>query len=344
MTLTPTELLVSSRLRQAINAEIDRIGPGFVVPSFALPNLQSIGERFHPHSYLNTSDDTAAVQGIMAYLVGWYRREPAEAERLILAFAQSTGHGIILGAARWANQAYPLIQYGHRYAAALMTTSIPECDINPPWRCFIIDVPNGLLRARGREGVRYLMIQQIIEPDDRKTWTLTGFSGSNEGIFFLCGHTTEEMRARIFEADEDPMLGGTTEQGYDDRIPLLLARLAMNTCLSFSEAREVGKPSGWHRPSHRTARYPTVRRFELTKPVKINAAPVIREYLEGEGHVGASITRQFLVRGHWRNQPCGVNSADRRMMWIEPYWKGPEDSIISVRPHVITGAQDEAVS
>lgn len=31
---------------------------------------------------------------------------------------------------------------------------------------------------------------------------------------------------------------------------------------------------------------------------------------------------RFLVRGHWRR--AARSWADRRVRWIEPYWKGPE--------------------
>jgi hypothetical protein len=31
-----------------------------------------------------------------------------------------------------------------------------------------------------------------------------------------------------------------------------------------------------------------------------------------------------FVRGHWRNQPCGVGRNARRMIWIRPYRKGPD--------------------
>lgn len=33
---------------------------------------------------------------------------------------------------------------------------------------------------------------------------------------------------------------------------------------------------------------------------------------------------RWVVDGHWRNQPCGVARADRRLTWISPYIKGPD--------------------
>jgi hypothetical protein len=33
---------------------------------------------------------------------------------------------------------------------------------------------------------------------------------------------------------------------------------------------------------------------------------------------------RFIVAGHWRKQACGPGLTERRLMWIQPYWKGPE--------------------
>jgi len=35
-------------------------------------------------------------------------------------------------------------------------------------------------------------------------------------------------------------------------------------------------------------------------------------------------TCRWLVRGHWRQQPCGSGRADHRPTWIAPHLKGPE--------------------
>jgi hypothetical protein len=36
-------------------------------------------------------------------------------------------------------------------------------------------------------------------------------------------------------------------------------------------------------------------------------------------------SRRWIVRGHWRNQPCGPSRSLRRRIWIDPFIKGPED-------------------
>lgn len=45
---------------------------------------------------------------------------------------------------------------------------------------------------------------------------------------------------------------------------------------------------------------------------------------------------QILVRGHWRNQPYGTNSVQRRITWIRPYLKGPDMATLVNKPYLVT--------
>lgn len=47
------------------------------------------------------------------------------------------------------------------------------------------------------------------------------------------------------------------------------------------------------------------------------------ERREGESEVEWSC--RWAVSGHWRNQPCGPQNTDRRLQYIMPYVKGPDD-------------------
>lgn len=38
---------------------------------------------------------------------------------------------------------------------------------------------------------------------------------------------------------------------------------------------------------------------------------------------------QFVVRGHYRNQPCGPGRTQTKRIWIEPFWKGPDGPRLS---------------
>lgn len=41
---------------------------------------------------------------------------------------------------------------------------------------------------------------------------------------------------------------------------------------------------------------------------------------------GRDYAHQWIVNGHWRNQPWGTARSQRRRQWIAPYIKGPEDA------------------
>lgn len=56
-------------------------------------------------------------------------------------------------------------------------------------------------------------------------------------------------------------------------------------------------------------------------------------------------SRRWMVRGHWRQQPCGPRNENRKLRWIDPYVKGPEDKPLDVRPTVWrTGPRPQGVS
>jgi hypothetical protein len=71
--------------------------------------------------------------------------------------------------------------------------------------------------------------------------------------------------------------------------------------------------------------------YVLGSPVKVNAVPAMHAYLEGT--VSKAFKVRWVVRGHWRNQACGIGYAARARKWIEPYWKGREDAPVIVRDH-----------
>lgn len=50
---------------------------------------------------------------------------------------------------------------------------------------------------------------------------------------------------------------------------------------------------------------------------------------------GRHITVRTLVSGHWRNQACGVGSLDRKTIWIEPHWRGPEAAPLTEKRAVV---------
>ena len=65
--------------------------------------------------------------------------------------------------------------------------------------------------------------------------------------------------------------------------------------------------------------------FNVGRSVKLDGG--LRRAFTSSGGTGATwkLAQRFIVRGHWRWQPYGPESALRRHQWIEPFWRGPED-------------------
>lgn len=46
----------------------------------------------------------------------------------------------------------------------------------------------------------------------------------------------------------------------------------------------------------------------------------------GDGEAKWHVSVQFVVSGHWRNQVCGLRRSDRRLTYIQPFVKGPDNA------------------
>lgn len=80
-------------------------------------------------------------------------------------------------------------------------------------------------------------------------------------------------------------------------------------------------------------------RLDFTE-VGWDAQPIIVKKPAQSGGVGLTEGSEeryvrFIVRGHWRNQAHGPNRAERRLIWIKPYYKGPEMADLVNRPYVV---------
>lgn len=45
------------------------------------------------------------------------------------------------------------------------------------------------------------------------------------------------------------------------------------------------------------------------------------------------VMKRFVVRGHWRHQAHGQSAIQRKLIWIEPYYKGPELGELINKPY-----------
>lgn len=61
-------------------------------------------------------------------------------------------------------------------------------------------------------------------------------------------------------------------------------------------------------------------------------------------HTSWTLGHRVQVRGHWRQQAYGPGRADRKTIWIQPFWKGPEmGEIVAQRTYDVVTPEGKAV-
>lgn len=55
----------------------------------------------------------------------------------------------------------------------------------------------------------------------------------------------------------------------------------------------------------------------------------------GISGVGSALAVRQLVRGHWKRQPVGPGGQERKLILVEPYWRGPEMAEVIEKPYLV---------
>lgn len=236
----------------------------------------------------------------------------------------------------WAECGFPVVEPAHRLAASMMATSMPKDLVDEfarmPWRCFLIQVHPGLV---GDEGALMWALQSR---EDNRIRALT-FIGTHM-------HLGDESTISDWNAK---IAGDLTVNGkaidvlhpqYESadrsfRKTELLGRLFVSVCAELSSRNEsiprADTPTGRKRNSDE----PRCVTYKLTRNVRVDARSAIREYAEGSAKLPPSV--QIMVRGHWKLQAHGPALSERKLIHVEPYWRGPDDAPIGVRTHPLKG-------
>lgn len=243
--------------------------------------------------------------------------------------AKADGRFVFEFAKRWAQCAFPRAIVGHKLAASFMATGVDATVIEhvvSPWPAWSMIVPNTLVSV----------LVDDHEEDVERLLVLT--SGD---VWRICAMTrTTQMWKRgplidlLANDTPDESMFAKAPDGRDARAWNLLTRYAIGLCL------ELGEPSVMTAATRQRERQvakrepgaaPAVWKFELRRDVVVDCREAIRDYVTGARRSAPTV--QILVRGHWKRQACGPGRAQRKMIHIEPYWRGPEDAPIAVRGH-----------
>lgn len=322
--------------------------------SFAL-NIELcalVGETLQPWTYRMKDIGDEEADARMREAIENGSLDPST-EALVLSYSTyNNGLNFLNFCTRWVQQSMPVVEVGHKLAAALITTS-PRAEtlevFKSPWKAWMIHVPEGLIPIIGTSGeLEHIFAIRIVITtlaDGRERWGWSGTGPTTE--VFEVGRSAEFIfrdhdEGIVDKLDQDaPMT--LPDLPVDDRAAVLCRRLirAMVLMLVDPDERKKAEQPLSRSPKSVKARAAKGKgpgkqpiwysRFVLGTPVKVDTREAVRAYAMGER---GSPTVRGLVRGHFKAVAVGAARAQRKTVWIEPYYRGGEDLPFVTRPHV----------
>jgi hypothetical protein len=273
--------------------------------------------------------------------------------------------------ARWGELAFPRVQMSHSYAAQLMATTVSKQEIpfiQAPWPAFLLEVPDGLLPLTLKDNTTTYITRIHVNSSflssfwhDAPWWglELTGKGVEIHRVGRIAeafdpatkrdlkgtpllklpdSYGLEEKDQPVGDGDEDyEDFWACYNQSEEDRVSILAARLVLGACIMMTDKsnykeKVVRINPGLASLRRRGSKEPISRVYVVGQPVKVDFRMAVREYLKGTLR---SLTVQSLVAGHHKSQPHGPASSLRKWIFVKPYWRGPEDGPVLVRPHTV---------
>lgn len=261
-------------------------------------------------------------------------------------------------AVQWVHAGCVTLLTSHKFAAALAASRMREADLLEdlilPAKAFRVEIPNGILHS-DEHNLDYTQINVCVLDDGRGLVMLEGEGPvGREGTrrvailpnFFTPGPGFGGALAELLadrEDDEEEMVitqMASNQQSPDElevrrRMMILARRIVAGLLLTFAHTTNWQERTSRNKAGKRDPRDPPKHRnIFIGRPLQVDARPALASYL-GAKHRHAPPSMQTLVRGHHKRQVIGVARSGRKVIWIEPYWRGPEDAPILARPYVV---------
>lgn len=263
------------------------------------------------------------------------------------------------GFARWHQGGLPRFRLSHGLAAKLALTDptgISTDDLKLPFPCFMIELPypDGPLVVDGDENTTEVLTLLAFwySNSTRTSQPAEAFESIAE-LLVECqrvkNETTwdvQQLRAlilgneatyqswmpihRALEIRDYSKFSGVPARSC--RAAVLAFRIIVNLALYLKHVDSHSLSEGGRTVNHDHGE--TSLFYEIGEDVKLERPlrDAARAFcMTGKAHEKWKLDKRFIVRGHWKKQACGPDLADRRLIFVEPYWKGPADAPVLAR-------------
>lgn len=225
----------------------------------------------------------------------------------------------------WRRCGYPRMVTSHKHAASLMCTNIqPDIvpDLKVPWNTFAVDVPDGL----------------ITSPRGRAESIIMTFDG--EYSFGVVAHDDVDAPFDYLFNNNGTIAGILDPTSADDPARQMLARYVVGMAAEATQLR-ISEPRNSANLKRDPRGNPVTWTFQMKRDVTVDCRAAVRDACV-RGWGAPSV--QSMVHGHMKRQPHGPGSRDRKLIFVEAYWRGSENAPIALKSHIFHDAVRDKVS
>jgi hypothetical protein len=260
----------------------------------------------------------------------------------------------LLWAAKWVDGGCRIIEADAKYFAAMAQTKLSadaSDDLRVPWPAFAVRLPPGLLI--GEDGTEYgfAMLGQFDGVPDRRpghppltngAWIAIS-PADDSNATALWSYEPMGLSALLFAGTRDhskdleSMAKTADDKGEcasDTRIRELVKRAVVGLLYTMQHTTHWTHGSAFSKAGKQLRKEPPPHRsIVIGRPLSIDVTEAVRTDARSGDRSAPSV--QTLVRGHIKRQVVGIGRAGRKVVWIEPYWRGPEGAPILARPYSV---------
>lgn len=234
---------------------------------------------------------------------------------------------------RWRADGFQIVEPDEMLAAVLMCTDFGGAVPVPPWSSFAVELPRGMVSDDGEEYTTALL---TIADTDSRSMRLDIYGATQ------CIHSCYDTFADFCKANEADSIVRSSgaldldRSPQDCRLVLAVSKLIVGVMFEFESSPSSFRRRALSLSEKLASKKAHAAPWVMCRPVVVDCREHVSDYVSDRARGKLSV--RTLVRGHWRRQACGKARLERKLIHIEPFWKGPEDGPIAVRSHVIRGA------
>ncbi len=247
---------------------------------------------------------------------------------------------------RWVDGACTTLVATPKVFSSKAMSSIAEDlyeDIHIPWPAFLVKVPEGLLSADGRNytEIWFALFKNVERADgsfgDAAILTVSMGQEEDGEMLHRARWGEDPLRKTLFESDAE--VEGEAFTKAEERILCVAARVVVGLLhtMQYTNNFKVKHDRPIRSRFEPRTGPPDHRTVIFGSPITVDTRQVLKDWVRHGNGRSAPPSVQSLVRGHYKRQVVGLSRSGRKVIWVEPYWRGPEDAPIIAHAYRTAG-------